>query len=101
LITGRCSGMEMKNKVVEISRQPSPVHSMVDQIELENVEYFKYLSNMTKVTQDVEMKLNSRLPWQKLHSTGRIIFTSKLDLNLRKKITLYGELALEKPMDLS
>jgi hypothetical protein len=30
-------------KVMRISRQPSPVTIMVDQKQLENVEYFKYL----------------------------------------------------------
>jgi len=47
--------------------------------------------------QGVNVKLNARLPWQKQHST-RKLFTSKLDLNLRKKffkccicrIALYG-----------
>ena len=32
------------------------------------------------------VKLNQGLPWQKLHLTRRIFFTSKLDLNLRKKL---------------
>jgi hypothetical protein len=48
--------------------------------------------------QDVHSKLNPRLPWQKQHSTRRRLFTSKLHLNLRKKlvkcciwsIALYG-----------
>jgi hypothetical protein len=35
---------------------------------------------------DVDMKLNSGLSWQKQHSTSRRLFTSKLDLNLRKKL---------------
>jgi hypothetical protein len=44
------------------------------------------------------VKLNPELPWQKQHSTRRRLFTSKLDLNLGKKlvkcyiwsIALYG-----------
>jgi hypothetical protein len=48
--------------------------------------------------QDVHVKLNPELPWQKQHSTRRRLFTSKLDLNLRKRlvkcyiwsIALYG-----------
>jgi hypothetical protein len=32
------------------------------------------------------MKLNTELPWQKQHSTRRRLVTSKLDLNLRKKL---------------
>jgi hypothetical protein len=43
------------------------------------------------------MKLNAGLPWQKQHSTRRLV-SNRLDLNLRKKlvkcyiwsITLYG-----------
>jgi len=46
----------------------------------------------------VHMKLNPGLPWQKLHSTRRGLFTSILGLKLRKKlvkcyiwsIALYG-----------
>jgi hypothetical protein len=37
--------------------------------------------------QDVHVTLNPGLPRQKQHSTGRrLFFTSKLDLNLRKKL---------------
>jgi hypothetical protein len=42
---GRCYGMEMnvgKTKVMKISRQPSPMKIMIDQKQLENVEYFNY-----------------------------------------------------------
>jgi len=48
LVIGRCFGMEMnveKTKVVRISRQPSPIQ-MIDQKQLENVEYFNYLGIM-------------------------------------------------------
>ena len=46
---GRCYGMEMnveKTKVMKISIQPSPVTIMIDQKQLENVEYFKYLGSL-------------------------------------------------------
>jgi hypothetical protein len=36
--------------------------------------------------EDVRVKLNPGLPWQNLHSTRRRLFTSTLDLNLRKKL---------------
>ena len=37
-----------KNKVIRLSRQPSPVQIVIDQKQLENVEYCKYLgSTMT------------------------------------------------------
>ena len=60
--------MEMnveKTKVMRISRQPSPVTIMIDQKQLENLECFKYLM------EDVHVKLNPGLPWQKLHSATR------------------------------
>ena len=36
--------------------------------------------------EDVRVKLNPGLPWKKLHSTRRRLFTSTLDLNLKKKL---------------
>jgi hypothetical protein len=48
LVIVRCFGMEMnveKTKVLRISRQPSPIQ-MIDQKQLENVEYFNYLGIM-------------------------------------------------------
>jgi hypothetical protein len=47
--TGRCYGMDMnveKTNVMRISRQQFPVKIMVDQKQLENVEFFKYLGSM-------------------------------------------------------
>jgi hypothetical protein len=41
---GRCFGMEMnveKTKVMRTSRQPFPVKIMIDQKQLENVDFFK------------------------------------------------------------
>jgi len=47
---GRCYVMEMKEikktNVMRISRQPSPVTIMIDQKQLKNVEYFKYLGSI-------------------------------------------------------
>jgi hypothetical protein len=45
LYSGRGYGMEInveKNKLMRISRQPSPAKMMIDQKQLENVESFKY-----------------------------------------------------------
>jgi hypothetical protein len=42
---GRRYGMEMnvgKTKVIKISRQPSPMKIMIDQKQVENVEYLNY-----------------------------------------------------------
>ena len=46
---GRCYGMEMnveKTKVMRISRQTGAVHIMIDQKQLENVEYFSYVGGL-------------------------------------------------------
>jgi hypothetical protein len=46
---GRCYAMEMKveeTKVMRISGQLSAVQIMIDQKQLENVDYFNYLGNM-------------------------------------------------------
>ena len=74
---GSCYGMEMngeKTKVMRISRQPSPVTIMIDQKQLENVECFKYLGSLLTNVEDVHVKLNPGLPWQKLHSARRRLF---------------------------
>jgi hypothetical protein len=57
---------------MRISRQPSPVTIMIDQKQLENVKCFKYLGSVLtfKDLEDVRVKLNPGLPWQKLHSTN-------------------------------
>jgi hypothetical protein len=40
--------------------------------------------------QDVQVKLNPGLPWQKQHSTRRRFFSpAKADLNLRMKLVKY------------
>jgi hypothetical protein len=35
-----------KTKVMRITRQPSPIKIMIEQKQLENVEYFNYLGSM-------------------------------------------------------
>jgi hypothetical protein len=88
---GRCYGMEMnveKTEVMRISRQPYPIKIIIDQKQLENVEYFSYLGNM--VTNDARFtrKIKSRIAMAKaaFSKKKKTLFTSKLDLNLRKKL---------------
>jgi hypothetical protein len=99
---GRRYGMEMnveKTKVMRISKQPSPMKIMIDQKQLENVEYFKYLGSM--ITNDARStrEIKSRIVMAKTaFNKKKTLLTSKLDLNLRKKlvkcyiwsIALYG-----------
>ena len=48
-----------------ISRQSSPILSLIDQKQPETVQYFSYLYIMTKLMQDLKGILNPVLPWQK------------------------------------
>jgi len=94
--------MEMnveKTKVMRISRQPFPVKIVIDQKQLENVESFKYLgsilTNDGKCTGEIKCRIAMAIA---AFNKKRALFTSTLDLKLRKKlakcyiwsIALYG-----------
>jgi len=85
----RCYGMEMnveKTKAMRISRQPSPITSMIDQKQLENVESFKYLGSMLTKDGRYTCEIKSRIVMVKAaFNKKKKLFTSTLDLNLRKK----------------
>ena len=87
---GRCYGMEMnveKTKVMRISRQPSPVTIMIEQKQLENVEYFKYLGSILTNDGRCKCDIKSRIAMAKAaFNKKKTLFTRKLDLNLRKKL---------------
>jgi len=99
---GRCYGMEMnvgKTKVMRISRQPFPVKIIIDQKQLENVEYFKYLGSILTNDGRCTCEIKCRIAMAKASfNKKRTLFTSTLDLELRKKlvkcyvwsIVLYG-----------
>jgi len=94
--TGRYCGMEMdveKTKVMRISRQPSAVTIAIDQKQLENVKCFKYLGS--RLTEDgrctCEIKSRIAIAKAAFDKKKKNLFTSKLDLNLRKKLVkCYG-----------
>ena len=84
---------------MRISRQPSPVTIMIDQKQLENVECYNYLGSMLTNDGRCTREIKSRIAMAKAaFSKKKTLFTSKLDLNLRKKLikcyiwsmTLYG-----------
>jgi hypothetical protein len=99
---GRRYGMEMnveETKVMRISRQPYPVKIMIDKKQWENVEYFNYLGSMLTNDARCAHEIKSRTAMAKAaFNKKKTLFTSKLDLNLRKKlvkcyiwsIALYG-----------
>ncbi|PNF19258.1 hypothetical protein B7P43_G08012 [Cryptotermes secundus] len=88
-----------KTKVMKISRQPTPVTIKIDQKQLENVKCFKYLGSLLTDDGRCTCEIKSRIAMAKAaFSKKKNLFTSKLDLNLRKKlvkcyicsIALYG-----------
>jgi hypothetical protein len=87
---GRSYGMEMnvlKTKVMRISRQPSRIKIMIDQKQLENVEYLSYLGSMITNDARCTREIKSRIVMAKSSfNKKKTLFTSKLDLSLRKKL---------------
>jgi hypothetical protein len=76
-----------KTKVMRISRQPSPVQIVTDQKQLENVEYFNYLGSMITNHARCTREIKSRIAMAKAaFNKKKNLFTSKLDLNLGKKL---------------
>jgi len=76
-----------KTKVMKISKEPSPMQIEVDQKQPENVEYFSYLDSV--VTNDVRCtpEIKSKITVAKAaFNETMALFTSKLDLNLRKEL---------------
>ena len=88
--TGRYYGMEMnvgKTRLMRISRQPSPVTITIDQKQLENAKRFKYLGGMLTEEGRCTCEIKSRIAMEKAaFNKKKNPFTSKLDLNLRKKL---------------
>ena len=86
--TGRCYGMEMiveKTKVMRISRQPVPLKIMIDQKQLENVGSFKYLGSILTNNGRCTCEIKCRIAMAKAaFNKKRALFTSTLDLELRK-----------------
>ena len=76
-----------KTKVMRISRQPSPVTIMIEQKQLEDVECFKYLGSILTNDGRCTCEIKSRIAMAKAaFNKKKSLFTSKLDLNLRKKL---------------
>jgi hypothetical protein len=75
-----------KTMVVRLSRQPPPVHIMIDQKRLENVEYFNYLcsviTNDARCTREIKSRI---IMAEETFDKNKTLFTIKFDLNLRKK----------------
>ena len=86
---GRCYGMEMndnKSKMLRISKQPFPVEIMMDQKQLENVVYLSYLGNLITDDARCTCEIKFRIFTAKAAFNKKTLFTSKLDLDLRKEL---------------
>jgi hypothetical protein len=85
-----CYGMKVnveKTKVMRISRHPLPVKIMIEQKQLENVESFKYLVSILTDDGRCTCEIKCRIAMAKAaFNKKRALFTSTLDLELRKKI---------------
>jgi hypothetical protein len=84
-----------KTKSMRISRQPFPVKIMIDQKQLENVESFYYLCSILTNDGRCTCEIKYRIAMAKAaFNKKKTLFTSILDLELRKKlvkcIALYG-----------
>jgi len=66
-----------KTELMSISRQPFPVKIIVEQKQLENVEYFKYLGSMSTNDGRCTCKIKSRIAMAKAaFNKKRALFTS-------------------------
>jgi hypothetical protein len=83
---GMCMNVE-KTMVMRLSRQPSPIKIMIDQKQLLNVEYFNYFGSMITNDARCTCEIKSRIAMAKAaFKKKKNLFTSKLNLNLRKKL---------------
>jgi hypothetical protein len=72
---------------MRISRQPFPLQITTHQTQLKNVGYFKYLGGIITHNARGTRKVKSRTAMAKAaFNKKKNLFTSKLDLNLRKKL---------------
>lgn len=86
---GRCYGMEMnenKSKMLRISKQPFPVKIMIHQKQLENVVYLSYLDSLITDDARCTREIKSRIVTAKAAFNKKTLFTSKMDLDLRKEL---------------
>jgi hypothetical protein len=77
-----------ETNVMRISRQPSPVQIIIDQKQLENVEYLNYLcSSITNGGRGThEIKCGISMAKAVFKNKKNTFFTRKLGLNLKKKL---------------
>jgi hypothetical protein len=67
--------MWKKSKVMRIPRQPYPITIIIDQKQLENVEYFNYLGSMITSDERCTCEIKSRITMAKELSIRRRFFS--------------------------
>jgi hypothetical protein len=76
-----------KTKTVRISNQPTPLQIKLDKRTVENVEEFNYLGSMITNDARCTREIKARIAMAKAaFNRNKTLFTSKLDLELRKKL---------------
>jgi hypothetical protein len=75
---------------MRISRQPFSVKIMIDQKQLENVAFLKYLGSLLTNDGRCTCKIKSRIAMAKAAlNKKRALFASKMAVELRKKLVKY------------
>jgi hypothetical protein len=85
---GSCFGMEMNvEELWTISRQISPIQTTTDQKQPANVEYFNYWGSTKTNDARNTREIIYRIAMGKAAlNKNKVLFTRKLDLNLRQKL---------------
>jgi hypothetical protein len=74
---------------MRILRQPTPLQSKIDNKSVENVEEFNYLGSMITNYARCTREIKATTAMAKAAFNKKTLFTSKLDLELRKKLVKF------------
>jgi CRISPR/Cas system-associated exonuclease Cas4 (RecB family) len=72
-------------KVMRISRQPHPIKIMIDQKQLQNVEYFNYLGSMITNYAICKREIKSRIVMAKAAFNKQDSFHQKFGLKFKEE----------------
>jgi hypothetical protein len=75
-----------KTKTMRISRQPTPLQIKINKKPVKNVEEFNYLGSMITNDARCTREIKARIAMAKSAFNKKTLFTSKLVLELRKKL---------------
>jgi hypothetical protein len=76
-----------KANIMKISRQPSPVQNMTDQIQPKNAKYFNYLGSMITDDAKCTREITSRIAMAKsAFNMRKVLYSRQPDLNVKKKL---------------